>query len=448
MRPSKLQHTWDFHSENYQSVIKNLRPIFMTLHFDAHTNDKHLLNGIDLIKSIFKNGKPLSKVGTQDFPEGVIPNRLKAFLIKTETISSDNNIKPSQSIYPYKYEFLIYQQLKRRIDSNKIYSNDTTQYKSFEVDIGIRNACKNKKEILKCLEETKINRPIEEILVDLKETLETLVIEANQRIDNGENKHIKIKGTGENRTWTLPYPKKDDEVNNPFYDQLTTIHVNDLLDYVDQQTHFMKAFTHIKQHRSKTTFDRQCIKGCIIADGTGLGIFKMAEACDLGYKSMLNSHHDFIRLETIRNANDIISNATAALPIFKHYNLSQDIFHGSADAQKYRVKHDTFNSRHSQKYFSTAKGVAPYTLILNHVPINCNMRGSHEHESHNLHDLLFNNDSGFDLDRVSTDTAGSNQVNFALLDARYIDYTPCYKSIGTKVSRICTFNDPETYKIF
>lgn len=72
----------------------------------------------------------------------------------------------------------------------------------------------------------------------------------------------------------MPYPKKDDEVNNPFYDQLTTIHVNDLLDYVDQQTHFMKAFTHIKQHRSKTILDRQCIKGVLLQMAQGLGYLK------------------------------------------------------------------------------------------------------------------------------------------------------------------------------
>lgn len=176
MRPSKLQHAWDFHSENYQAVIKNLRSIFMTLHFDANTNDKHLLKGINFIKSIFKSGEPLSKINMQDFPEGVIPNRLKNFMIKTETNSSNNEIRSSQSIYPYKYEFLIYQQLKRRIDSNKIYSNDTTQYKSFEADIGIRNANKNKIEVLKCLEETKLNRPIEEIQPILKEHLNSSLL--------------------------------------------------------------------------------------------------------------------------------------------------------------------------------------------------------------------------------------------------------------------------------
>ena len=54
---------------------------------------------------------------------------------------------------------------------------------------------------------------------------------------------------------------------------------------------------------------------------------------------------------------------------------------------------DTFNARQSPKYFGLDKGVSACTLVANHVPINARVIGTHEHESHFVFDLLFNNTS-------------------------------------------------------
>jgi hypothetical protein len=50
--------------------------------------------------------------------------------------------------------------------------------------------------------------------------------------------------------------------------------------------------------------------------GTNMGIRKMAEVSSLSYLSLLTTARNYLRLETLRAANDAISNAIAKLPVF------------------------------------------------------------------------------------------------------------------------------------
>jgi hypothetical protein len=48
-----------------------------------------------------------------------------------------------------------------------------------------------------------------------------------------------------------------------------------------------------------------------------------------------------LRPETLNDANDVINNAVAKQPIFKHYNIQQDLIHASADGQKFESRLET-----------------------------------------------------------------------------------------------------------
>ncbi len=64
-------------------------------------------------------------------------------------------------------------------------------------------------------------------------------------------------------------------------------------------------------------------------------------------------------LETLNAANDNINNATAKLPIFRYYNIREDVIHASADGQKFEARRETFKTRYSSKYFGTQKVFLP-----------------------------------------------------------------------------------------
>jgi len=108
----------------------------------------------------------------------------------------------------------------------------------------------------------------------------------------------------------------------------------------------------------------------------------MAHISDRSYEQLRHTQANYIRLETLNHANDIISNAIAKLPIFENHNIQDSALHASVDGQKFERRMNTFKTRYSSKYFGTNKGVSAMTLVANHVPINARVIGANEHESH------------------------------------------------------------------
>lgn len=179
--------------------------------------------------------------------------------------------------------------------------------------------------------------------------------------------------------------------------------------------------------------------------GTYIGLGVMGEISDVSYNTLVSTTHNLIRLETLRMANDAVSNAIAQLPINKYYNTLEDIIHASMDGSKIETQIDTYNARHSSKYFGLNKGVSAITLVANHIPINAQIIGAHEHESHFVFDLLFNNTSGISPNILSTDTTGSNAVNYAILYLFDYTFAPRYKDTSSKIDKIYGFQAASAY---
>lgn len=84
-----------------------------------------------------------------------------------------------------------------------------------------------------------------------------------------------------------------------------------------------------------------------------------------------------------------------------------------------------------------------YTLVANHIPVNARIIGANEHESHYVFDILFNNTSDVKPDIHSTDTHGTNAINFAILYTFKYLFAPRYKDIaGTVATSLYGFNHP------
>ena len=105
------------------------------------------------------------------------------------------------------------------------------------------------------------------------------------------------------------------------------------------------------------------------------------------------------------------------------------------------------NARYSPKYFGLKKGVVSYSLVANHIPINAEIIGANEHESHYVFDLLFNNTTDIQPEIHSTDTHGTNAVNFALLHVFGYQFAPRYRDIFDKVGEsLYGFKHPSQYE--
>jgi hypothetical protein len=440
------EYEWDYYVELSRKFKRNLRYIFLNIDFEGQSKVNPLLQAVSFLKDSLSKNKRLSQFDIKDFPQEFVPPKLRRYLYEIKDSETDGKIGKVRKFSVDKYEFMIYRLLKVKLESGEVFVKESINFKSFEEDLIDNEKWKNKEQLIKSIGLQYLHEPIDTILASFEETLEKSLHTVNSRIKEGQNPYIKITEKGGKTKWTLPYTKSEEPVNNPIYDRLRQISISDLLHFVDEKCGYMAAFTHVIDKYVKTQVDSFRIFAVIVAYGTNIGLSKMADISDMAHSELIGTSNNHIRLDTLQKANDRVSNAMANLSIFKHYNIKEDLIHSSSDGQKYETQFNTINSRYSPKYFGLNKGITSYTLVANHIPINAKIIGANEHESHYVFDLIFNNTSEINPNIHSTDTHGTNEVNFAILHIFGYTFAPRYKNLSSKAKMIYSFKNPTQYE--
>ncbi|WP_416713329.1 Tn3 family transposase, partial [Bacillus cereus] len=319
-------------------------------------------------------------------------------------------------------------------------------YRSFEDDLVDEDTWVHKENMIQDFNLTKLQQPIEQHLKELENKLEARIISINKRITSGKNKYVQVKKHKNHHSWTLPYTRASSLINHSFFDVLPQVDMRSILYFVNQQCNFLDNFEHILGRYANQKAKDYTLIPCLIAWGTNMGLYRMGEVSDIDFSKLATTSANFIRLETLKDANDCISNATSQLPIFPYFNID-DFIHSSSDGQKYETQIHTLQSRHSSKYFGMNKGITSYTMVANHIPIQARIIGANEHESHYVFDILYNNTTNIKPTIHSTDTHGTNEVNFAILDLFGYQFAPRYKDIQATISRnLYGFQHPSHYE--
>ena len=266
----KTAFEWAYYGKLQHKFKLNLRHLFCNLDFTGLMADAPLLEAIQFMQELLRQGKTPRQLDSTSFPTGIIAKNVQCYLY--------SKVGKQKHLEVDRYEFLVYRQLRKALESCDIFVQDSNEFRSFDDDlINAERWNKNKDAILFEIGTLILLAPIQETLNDLRNELETKYKSVNQRIDNGNNKYIKIMGTGDKRRWSLVYPAEEETTNSPFYSQLPRIGVADLLWFVDQETGFLKAFTHVLTCYVKQDADPRLIFACIVAMGTNMGLWKMAD---------------------------------------------------------------------------------------------------------------------------------------------------------------------------
>lgn len=433
----KAGFQWTYYTRLSLSFKRNLRQLFADIEFGVRVEDAPLFEAVCFLQRVLRQDKSPSQVPASTFPSKVIPKSLQRYLFTPE-LGQEKRLEVDR------YEFLLYRLLRNALESGDVFVHDSNEFRRFEDDLISDTRWQEKETILQETGAPLLLTPIKETLQVLQKQLEAKFPTVNQRIQSGENKHIKIRDTKTKRHWTLIYPPEDEGVNHPFYSQLPGISIADLLRFVADKTDFLRTFTHVLDRFAKQEPEPRELLACLVALGTNMGLWKMSEVSGLSYASLLTTARNYLRPETLHESNDLISNAIAGLSVFPLYNID-GMLHSSSDGQRLETQTDTFNARHSPKYFGLDKGVVSCTVVANHVPVNARVIGAHEHESHFVFDLLYNNTSDIRPERHSTDTHGTNQVNFFLLHVFGYRFAPRYRDIHKKVNTLVGFQPPSLY---
>lgn len=429
---------WEHIDDLAQSFKLNLRPILTPVDWSASSGQTSLIEAVNFLKDAFGKGRSLGQYALEAFPLQVIPETARRYLYHP-------NPTGQRRLLPDRYEFLIYRLTRNGLEAGDVFCRDSVRFRSFDDDLVNGERWQHKDQLIADTGSAILKQPIREHLAELEPLLERRLVEVNERIASGENQHFKIKKQGDKVRWTLPYPQGDEPINHAFFDRLKQVDIASVLHFTNRHCHFMEVFDHVLGRYAKQEADDRTISACLVAWATNMGLGRMGDNSDMGYATLAATSDNFIRLETLREANDRVSNAIATLPMFEHYDIG-DTIHSSSDGQKFETAINTINARYSPNYFGLKKGVDSYSMVANNVPVNADIIGANDHESHYVFDLLFNNTTDIQPEIHSTDTHGTNEVNFAILNVFGYQFAPRYRDIYDKVGEaLYGFKHPSQY---
>jgi TnpA family transposase len=267
-----------------------------------------------------------------------------------------------------------------------------------------------------------------------------------KRISLGENPGFNIRNTktGE-QNWSLGYDSKD-KLDDAFFKTLSQVEIPNIMMHIGDYIDMWPAFTHMKtRYNKKKVPVKLAINACILSDAFGIGTEKMAEMSDLNFNLIRSTQEDFMRVETLRAANDAVGNLIHSLPIFTIWNLMDDNLLADADGQKLPTSESTIQSRYSKKYLGKSPGLSVYTLVANFVAVNAKNIGLNEYEGHSLYDIICGNRTDIDINFVTGDNHSINKLNFVVLDSIDVDYVPSIKDIKEAANNLYSSKSVDNY---
>ena len=404
------QYEWQFIDKQSSKINKLIRSLFMSIdiefiHLKDELNEQYVMAHSELseLKAI------------QTINIDVVPKHDREYLEGENT-----------KLIANRFEYFLYRKAEQLFHSNSLTVKESVNNRSLTSDLIQPKEWQQKETIIENTGLDKLATPINQTLADKSQQLEVKLKEASEHIFSGDNKYVEfIPGKAELK-WSIPNSRWQQTIENPLYNQIQHMGIVELMLFVDQKTGYLNSFTHISATKEKSPVNKEDLIACILANGTNYGLYKMANISDRSMGKLRSVDDSYIRYETLTQSNDQVSNAIATLPIFAYYHVDDNQLFSSIDGQKFECRINTFKARYSSKYFSKGKGVSALTLVSNHVPVSTQVIGANEYEGHFAFDLLYNNSSDIQPNTLSTDTHGTNNVNFAILDFFGYTFAPRY----------------------
>lgn len=437
----KTKAKWESYVKSAPSFSRYLRPVLLTVGLELANQNSHLTELITTLKTHYSKGKypGTLKIKTSDDNAKVIAKWMIPYL------KSDSD---SEYLDPHRFEFYVYSKMNSYIAKGRLVCNDSLSYGDLDNDLIADRVVDNAEEIAAKFGYYKIPVYCDSRLDEALKNLDLAWEETNANIDNGTNKGIEIIPNIEqedNPSWKLLYEAKE-KLEDSFFSHLPKVEIVDLFKFTADLIHLWDGFTHIKHKyvkRQKPTI--LAISACVLSEAFGFNIQQMAEICDININVLLSTREDFIRVESLLEANDLISNYVHALPIFKAWNLLDNELLADADGKKHPTNNNTIQSRYSKKYLGKGKGIALSSLIANHVVVNAKTIGLNEYEGHGLYDIVCGNKSNISINYVTGDNHSINPVNFVVLDSVDVGYIPSIKNIKHEAEKLSSHKCPSTY---
>ena len=414
-----------------------LRPIILAVPLVFYKEKSDIMEYINKIKNHYGCGKNPSTFKLPKDLEEKISKTIMPYLKKhPDDVQVD----------PHLFEFFVYQKMFHRLNKGLLCCNDSVSYCDIDQDLISEELIDDAENIAHEFGYPNLPSYCDKRLDEALITLDSAWDKTTKRINLGENAEFNIKKTktGE-QSWSLGYDRQD-KLEDAFFKTLPQVEIPNIMMHIGNYIDMWSAFTHMKTRYSKKKSPvKLAINACILSEAFGIGAEKMAEMSDLNFNLLRSTQEDFIRVETLRAANDAVGNLIHSLPIFTLWNLMDDKLLADADGQKLPTSESTIQSRYSKKYLGKSPGLSVYTLVVNFVAVNAKNIGLNEYEGHYLYDVIYGNRTDIGINLVTGDNHSINKLNFVILDSIDVDYVPSIKDVRAAANNLYSSKSIDNY---
>jgi hypothetical protein len=214
---------------------------------------------------------------------------------------------------PYRRcEYWVYRRLNESIKTGAIYLEDSLRYKSLNHELV---SLEEKGELIQELDIPVLKQSIKQHLDALFAKLHNLWKKFDSNLRKGNLKHLRFDEKSKTLHIKKSRLRQDEKIESHFYEQIPFCDIVDLLRFVDKQTHFTSAFTHIQPRYAKQPIKEAALIATIIAQAMNNGNLNMSEIANIPYASLQDTLQSRIRLATLKAANDLISHGISKMSI-------------------------------------------------------------------------------------------------------------------------------------
>jgi TnpA family transposase len=437
--PSQMMFRWQAIDKISARSKKNLRHLHIVMDFSSTAENSPWLAALNWMKETFFRQQKLEQRPLCEIPDGTIPTRLRTYLLNTDDKGDITGLNGNR------YEFWIYHQIHKRLETGELYLDDSVAHRNFPDELV---NIEQKSEVLQQMDLPWFRQSLETELDTQLADLQYLWKRFDRKLRQGKLTHLEFDPKTKKIIWHKPKADKDLASQTDFYAKLQARDIADIFRFVNERCNFLSEMTPLQPRYAKSVSDADNLMAVILAQALNHGNLSMAENCDIPYHILNVTHQQYLRLATLKAANDKISNFISELSIFPHYSFGLEGLYGSVDGQKLEAATPTIKARHGKKYFALGKGVVAYTLLVNHIPLQTELISPNDHESYFTFDIWYNNTSNIIPDTITGDMHIINKANFAIHFCFKMQLAPRFTDLQAQLKHLYCGNDITDYKDF
>ena len=297
----ETEFRWEGVERSASQFRLNLCPLIVNVEFSEAGETSNLSKAINFLRKVFQSDKSLSNISSKKFPIGFLPQKSLRYFYRTDKKSGKKQILPNR------YEFFVYQSLAKAIEAGDLSCRESLKFRSFEDDLIDDKTWEQKKVLIERANLPILSEPIELHLQQLENRLEENLRRVNRQISDNHNNSF--NQPEKSSRWSLKYPTQPETHSDSFFDSMIQIDLYRILRFVHGQTAFIDSLTHLRGKYVKEEVDQTVISACLMAWGTNTGLGRMSKISNLKSDVLQIASDNFIRPETLQEANRKIVDA-------------------------------------------------------------------------------------------------------------------------------------------